>query len=201
MIPGMLREPMHVFIQMSGVPGAGKTTIARAVAGHIGAVVVDHDVTKTALLDADIPAADAGYASYMVLDAVARHVLAQGFSVVFDSPCLYAELLERGQQLAATAGAAYRYIECRIDDLDELDRRLRTRTRSRSQLAGVYAAPTEGSGKAVSGAQVFREAIANMKRPAEGYLLLDTSRPVEVCVREAIAYVTSSSRDQLPLLS
>ena len=80
---------MQVFVQMSGVPGAGKTTIARAVARHIGAVVVDHEVTKTALLDADVPVAVAGYASYMVLDAVARHVLQQGFSVVFDSPCFY----------------------------------------------------------------------------------------------------------------
>ncbi len=183
---------MQVFVQMSGVPGAGKTTIARAVARHIGAVVVDHDVTKTALLDADVPVAVAGYASYMVLDAVARHVLQQGFSVVFDSPCFYTELLERGQKLARETGVRYRYIECRIDDLDELDRRLRTRQRSRSQLAGVRIAPSEGSGKVVTGDAVFREWIANMKRPAGDYLVLDTMRPIGVCVREALAYIAHS---------
>ncbi len=35
---------------MSGVPGAGKTTLAHAMAPSIGAVVIDHDVTKSALL-------------------------------------------------------------------------------------------------------------------------------------------------------
>src|SRR5205085_3777520 len=129
------------------VPGAGKTTIAHAIAGQIGAVVIDHDVTKSALLDANIPVAIAGHASYMVLDAIARHLLQQGHSVIFDSPCLYEQLLTRGQQLAAETDAQYRYVECILENLDELDRRLQARPRWRSQLAGVYAPPTEGSGK------------------------------------------------------
>src|SRR6186713_2757617 len=108
-----------LFVQMSGAPGSGKTTIARAIGGRIGAVVIDHDVTKSALLKAEVPVSIAGHASYMVLDAVARHLLQQGHSVIFDSPCFYEELLARGQRLAAEMGALYRYIECRIDDLDE----------------------------------------------------------------------------------
>jgi hypothetical protein len=115
--------------------------------------------------------------------------LQQGHSVIFDSPCFYVELLARGQRLAADAGARYCYVECVLNDLDELDRRLRTRPRLPSQLAGVRVPPTEGSGKAQSGDEVFRDRIANMKRPADGYLVLDTSRPLEVCIKEAIAYV------------
>ena len=167
-----------VFVQMSGVPGAGKTTIAHAIAGQIGAVVIDHDVTKSALLDANVPVTMAGQASYMVLDALARHLLQQGHSVIFDSPCFYEQLLTRGQRLAAQTGAQYRYIECVLENLDELDRRLQTRPRLRSQLAGVYAPPTEGSGKTQAGAEIFRDRMANMKRPAGGYLVLDTSRPL-----------------------
>lgn len=60
---------------MSGAPGSGKITVARPVAKAIGAVVIDHDMTKSALLAAEIPAGDAGRASYMVLDALARHLL------------------------------------------------------------------------------------------------------------------------------
>lgn len=70
------------FIQMSGVPGAGKSTIASAVARQTGAVVIDHDVTKSALLVAAVPADLAGRASYDVLDALARHLLQQGHSVI-----------------------------------------------------------------------------------------------------------------------
>lgn len=177
------------FVQMSGVPGAGKTTVAHAIAGSINAVVIDHDVTKSALLEADVPVALAGRASYMVLDAIASHLLKQGHSVIFDSPCMYEELLIRGQKLAAEMGAQYRYVECVIHDLDELDRRLSTRPRMRSQLAGVYAPPTEGSGKTALGANTFRAWIANMKRPTDSYLVLDTARPLAICTKEAISYI------------
>ncbi len=180
--------PELLFVQMSGVPGAGKTTVARAAAQPFGAVVIDHDVTKSALLEAGVPVAAAGHASYTVLHATARHLLEQGFNVIFDSPCLYRELLEHGQQLAEEVGAAYRYIECVVSDLDELDRRLRARQRLRSPLAGVRVPPSAGSGKARVD-DVFREWAADMKRPDGAYLTLDTSRPVQACVDEAISYI------------
>jgi hypothetical protein len=115
--------------------------------------------------------------------------LQQGQSVIFDSPCFYEELLERGQKLAQETGAAYRYIECRVANLDELDRRLRTRARMPSQLAGVYAPPTVGSSKSQTGADYFRYQIANQKRPTVPYLVLDTTRPSAVCLDEAIMYI------------
>ncbi len=37
--------PHQFFVQMAGAPGAGKSTIARAVAQQTSAVVIDHDVT------------------------------------------------------------------------------------------------------------------------------------------------------------
>ncbi len=182
-----------VFVQMSGVPGAGKTTLARALAQRIGAVVIDHDVTKSALLEGNVPAASAGAASYSVLNAIARHLLEQRYSVIFDSPCFYEELLERGQRLAQEAGAHYRYIECVVADLDELDRRLRTRPRLPTQLAGVWAPPTAGSGKTHMSEDVFRDWLANMKRPATGYLTLDMTQSLDTCVEAAVAYVTAGS--------
>jgi hypothetical protein len=124
-----------------------------------------------------------------VLDAMARHLLQQGHSVVFDSPCFYDDLLARGQRLAEECGATYRYIECVLNDLMELDRRLRTRERAPSQIAGVYAPPTVGSGKTESGEAVFRDWIANMKRPQSDYLTLDTARPREECIAVALAYL------------
>lgn len=185
----------QMFIQMSGAPGAGKTTIAGAIAGRIGAIIIDHDVTKSALLEAGVPVAIAGRASYEVLGAVAQHLLSQGHNVIFDSPCYYEELLERGQRLAKEAGATYLYVECVVKDLDELDRRLRTRPRLSSQVAGVYSPITEGSGKTRSGEQVFHEWIMNMKRPDHNYLVLDTTRPLEVCVEKVMQYVTRRTED------
>ena len=174
---------------MSGAPGSGKTTVARAIGKATGAVVIDHDVTKSALLAADVPVSVAGQASYQVLDAMAGHLLQQGHSVIFDSPCFYEELLERGQRLAEEYNATYRYIECVLHDLDELDRRLRLRQRMPSQVAGVYGPPTTGSGKTTSGEVLFPDWIANMKRPQSTYLTLDTSLPCEECIAAALAYL------------
>ena len=131
----------QVFIQMSGAPGSGKTTIANAISERIKAVIIDHDVTKSALLNAGVP---------------------------------------------------YLYIECRLENLDELDRRLRSRPRRPTQLTGVYSPPPKGSGRALSGEEVFRDWIRNMKRPAADYLVLDTARPVETCVEEAVAYISAN---------
>jgi hypothetical protein len=80
-------------------------------------------------------------------------------------------------------------VECRIDDLQALDRRLRSRQRTRSQVAGVFAAPTEGSGKQTSGEAYFRDVIANMKRPADGYLVVDTSQPLARYIGRVVDYI------------
>lgn len=178
-----------VFIQMSGAPGAGKTTLARAIAPQIGAVIIDHDITKSALLEATVPPSTAGAASYTVLDALARDLLRQGWSVIFDSPCLYGELLERGQRLAHEAGARYRYIECWLADLDALDHRLRTRSRLPSQLSGIRVPPAIGTGKTEINDAVFREWIDTMKRPTENYLVIDTTQPLESYITTALAYI------------
>jgi predicted kinase len=179
----------QLFIQMSGAPGSGKTSIALAIARRLDAVVIDHDVVKSTLLAADLPSALAGSVSYQVLGAMAQHLLRQGCHVIFDSPCYYQELLERGQQLAQAAGATYLYIECLVEDLDELNRRLQTRSRHRSQVAGVYLLPPNGSGETGPGKELFQEWIANMKRPKSDYLVLDTTRPFAECLEEAMKYI------------
>ncbi len=189
----------QLFVQMSGAPGSGKTTLAHAIAPHIGAVVIDHDVTKSALLQADLVDAAAGRASYSVLAALARHLLTQGHSVIQDSPCFYTELLERGQRQAAAAGATYRYIECVVDDLHELDRRLRGRAPLPSQTRGLGEPIPERDGKTSLDEELLRQWITGMKRPPDGYLTLDTTRPLDVCVEEALAYLEPTGRvDERP---
>jgi predicted kinase len=38
------------FVQMSGFPGSGKSTLARNISKLTGAVIIDHDIVKSALL-------------------------------------------------------------------------------------------------------------------------------------------------------
>jgi len=148
-----------MLVQMSGAPGSGKSTIARALARQRGLVIIDHDIVKNAQLSGGLSFAQAGKLSYAVLLSLAEDLLGQGHDVVIDSPCFYDELLEAGQAVAARAGADYRYIECVTDDLDVLDQRLRSRRPLPSQVAGVYEEPRDGSGR--PGADVFRDWIDN----------------------------------------
>ena len=179
-----------IFIQMSGAPGSGKTTIARALAPRIDAVVIDHDITKTALLDWDIPVEDAGRASYGVLDALARDLLSQGRSVIFDSPCFYDELLGRGVSLAREMGARYRYIECVVPDTELLDHRLKTRNTMRSQRRGIAVPPVDmGDTETLSKEAIHKHLLENAKRPADTCLRVDTAEALETCLDRCLTYV------------
>lgn len=189
---------VDVVVQMSGAPGAGKTTIARELVRHRRLVAIDRDVVLTALLESanlenDGVLASARVASYSVLKALADDVLAQGLGVIIDSPCFYDELLAAGQALAARHRAAYRYIECVTEDIGLLDARLRSRPTLRSQRPSVEAPPIDLDADRERGsAHLFADWIANMKRP-DAYLRLDTTQPLDECVAEALAFLDSAS--------
>lgn len=187
-----------LLVQMSGAPGTGKSTVARAIGSRTGAAVLDHDVTKSALLGAGVEAV-AGHASYQVLLALARSLLDQGVSVVLDSPCYYQELLDAGLSMAADTGACYRYVECATEDLADLTRRLRDRPRLRSQVQDLAAASARSAGgEMLSGEELFREWIRNMKRPAHSYLRVDTSRPLGDCLPTVFAFLAECERGAVP---
>ncbi len=169
------------FLQMSGVPGAGKSTLARAISKRTGAIVIDHDLVKTALLDSwetELDTRIAGKVSYDIEWALIDFHLSQGYSVILDSPCLYTTMVEKGIALSTKHNVSYKYIECRLDDLEEIDRRLRTRQRLRSQNAQV------------TDEHAFRQTIEGSKRPADiRCLQVDSTRPLDSYLVEVFAYL------------
>jgi len=177
-----------MLLQMSGVPGAGKSSIAGEIVRRRGFTALDHDVVKTALLDAGIPGDQAGKASYKAVLALAEDLLSQGKDVIIDSPCLYQDLLEAGQAAATRRGAAYRYIECVVDDLDVLEARLHGRGARRSQRPSMAQGP-DGAPATDDGPALFRRWAASMARPEHGLLILDTSGDFEGCVQRALAFL------------
>lgn len=139
-----------LLVQMSGAPGTGKSTLARAVTPQLHAAVLDHDLIKATLVEhMPLPAmvggpADqaAGQVSYTLARRLAASLLGTRITVILDNPCFYAEQLEAGQQVAADHGAAYRYVECVTDDLDVIVARLRTRTAYPTQYRHMDQVPT-----------------------------------------------------------
>ncbi|KAK5635066.1 hypothetical protein RRF57_010778 [Xylaria bambusicola] len=125
-------------LQTSGAPGSGKSTLARLLGPAINGVIIDHDVLRSSLLEsAIIPFDQAAKQAYLLQRALARDVIKQGLSVIIDSTCNYDEVLKEGSALAAKYGCEYWYIECKVQDIDLLDQRLRKRDPMASQRTAV----------------------------------------------------------------
>jgi len=160
-------------IQMHGQPGSGKSTVARRLGRLLPAVVIDKDVIASALISHGIPFAEAGSPSYQVMYAQAARFLADGHSVVFDSPCFWPMIEETTRRIAREAGADWAMVECRCQD-DLRDARLATRERLASNPEARDVGPMR----------------PGMYRPECARLVLDTSRPVDELVLEAKEYLS-----------
>ncbi|WP_337995014.1 ATP-binding protein [Paenibacillus thermotolerans] len=146
------------FLQMSGFPGSGKSTLAKEIARRTKAVIIDHDVVKTGLLegmDNDIDPKRAGGVAYHIEWSLIDFHLSQGHSVILDSPCLYEEMVENGTAIAEKHNVKYKYVECVLNDIHELNNRLKNRERLITQIDQVHI-PEEH----------WQEVINRAKRPA-----------------------------------
>lgn len=179
-------------VQMAGASGAGKSTLARAVARRTGAVVVDYDLVKTTVLDSGVPIGASGPLSYALLRSVAGSLLEQGRAVFLDSGCFWRQCLTEGQALARRTACPYLYVECVLDDYAELDRRMRERPRLRSHRGGIGVLPPDLPGEGRAGIDVVRDWVEHQARPEEPFLV-DTSRRLDVCVRETVRYVARAT--------
>lgn len=181
---------------MSGVPGSGKSTLARELASRLHAVVLDHDDTKSAILASGISQENAGAASYEVIKSLSSRILGQSFSVIIDSPCLYTELLDHGIRTAAVAGASYRYVECVLADMNELERRLSARDPKPSQVKSLDQMFSHAGARPKVARELVEEWAVRMPRPDFEYLELDTTMPLDACVSKAMSYIVGE--DKLP---
>lgn len=169
------------FLQMSGFPGSGKSTLAKQISKITNAIIVDHDISKTAILEA----LDDQNLSMYVLGKTAYHIdwsliefyLSQGYSVIFDAPCLYEEMIEIGKQLCLKYQIKYKYVECYIDNYELIQERLITRERKISQIQNTTY-------------EAFRNGIQQSKKSEKyEYLIVESSHPIETYLSRVIEYI------------
>ncbi|MCW1240954.1 AAA family ATPase [Bacillus pretiosus] len=170
------------FLQMSGFPGSGKSTVSRHIAKLTGAVIVNHDVLKSALLQSlemkGVESTIVGGVSYDVEWALLDSYLGQGHSVILDSPCLYEDMVEKGIKLSNKHGVKYKYIECYLNDMEEINNRLQTRKRMVSQI------------EKVESEVAFKKWLDGSKRPLNSeYLIVDSSKPLEQYAEKMMDYM------------
>ncbi len=124
---------MPTLISFSGLPGVGKTTIARALAAEIDAFYLRIDSIENALKNSTLaihPAADAGYRA---VAAIAKDNLALRKDVIADTVNPIAITRQWLAEAATSTGARLLDIEVICSDTAEHRRRIETR---RSDLDG-----------------------------------------------------------------
>jgi predicted kinase len=168
-------------LQMTGEPGAGKSTLAAAIGRETGAIVIDKDVIKSRILDGDRKSSLEGLADsiaaplhHLLVFDLAGAFLAQGFSVIVDGAAFYPRIRAKGRAAAEPFGARYLLIECYLPDLVALQVRIDSSVRVSSQ-------PTRAS-------------LGGFDRPGtaplvEPHLRIDTRLPFDQYLAEALDYV------------
>ncbi|AOE85741.1 AAA family ATPase [Pseudomonas sp. TCU-HL1] len=123
-----------MLIVFSGLPGTGKTTIARRLASGLGVTYLRVDAIEQAIRDAGVLADDVGRSGYLVAIALARSNLGLGRVVVVDCVNPVAESREAWCEVATWAGVPLVDVEVVCSDACVHQRRVESRA---VDLAGL----------------------------------------------------------------
>lgn len=160
-----------MLVVFSGLPGTGKTTIARRLAARWSATYLRIDAIEQAIRRAGMLAADVGPTGYFVANALAASNLLNGLPVVAD--CVNPVHESREGWRATAARVRSRIVEIEVVCSDAAEHRRRVETRE-PDIEGLVL-PTWR--------QIEEAAYAPWKEP---HLVIDT---VSLTPDEAIALI------------
>ncbi len=162
-------------VEFGGLPGTGKSTLARHLAERTGAVLLRVDEIEAAMRRNGLTPDQTGVAAYSVAHDVAAPHLRRGFTVIADAVNPVREARDGWRELAAECGVRHVVIETRCAE-DEHRHRVRTRP---DDVPGWTYPDWDG---------VLARKLEYEPRTDER-LVVDTARPVQVCHEDVARYL------------
>jgi len=168
-----------MIVAMAGLPGTGKSTLSRALAGHCGGLVLDKDEIRAALFPQhfmEYSNQQDDFCQRLMLEAAAYLLGRHNALRVF----LDGRTFSRRYQLEGVIEAAraidtgFRVIECVCSEQT-----------ARRRLEGARAShPARNRSY-----ELYQSLQAQFEPIAEPKLVIDTDAPLEECIARARAYV------------
>ncbi len=101
---------------ISGLPGAGKSTVAESLAAELSVPLFSVDPIESSILKSGLKRSfETGLAAYLVVEALAGEQLKRGLSVIIDAVSPVQEARDMWHNLARTYNATLIIIECVLE--------------------------------------------------------------------------------------
>jgi predicted kinase len=170
-------------IVVSGLPGAGKSTVAEQLSRTLSLPLLSVDPIEAAMWRSGIPKDATGIAAYEVARAVADEHLQLGHSVIIDAVSPVEAAREMWRTLAHNYNIRLVVIECICSDASLHKQRIANRKRNIPGMAEMTWERVEQRRKEYEPWQ-------------EEHLILDSARNAEDILTEALEYVQKVDRGE-----
>lgn len=122
---------------MAGLPGAGKSTVAKGLAQHLQVPIFSIDPAEAAMWTAGLKKTETGIAAYKVVQALAAENLALGSSVIIDAVNPVEAARDMWRQLAIEQDVPHTFVEVVCRDQAIHRKRIESRVRSIKGMSEV----------------------------------------------------------------